>query len=85
MWISGNISDFANRLHQLPTGIECLITGFYPEGQNYTGYYTGLNFMNQPFTGDNLSLKHKWNKEFNLQYYRFTNDGTMLATGRWFY
>jgi hypothetical protein len=86
MWQTGNISDFSSRLHSLPSGSQDLITGFYPEGQNYTGItYTGLNFMGFPFTGDNYSLRQKWNKEFNLQYYRFTNDGTMLATGRWFY
>lgn len=72
MWITGNIRDFENRLHQLPTGTQDLITGFVPEGLNYTG--------NSP-----LYQNLKWNKELNLQYYRFSNDATMLATGRWFY
>ena len=86
MWISGNINDFASRLHAVPTGISDLFTGALPEAQNnYTGItFTGLNYMGLPFTGDNLSLRTKWNREFNLQYYRFTNDGTMLATGLWF-
>jgi hypothetical protein len=87
MWQTGNISDFSNRLHQLPTDTDDLITGFAPEAQNnYTGItYTGLNYIGEPTTGDNYSLRQKWNKEFNLQYYRFTNDGQMLASGRWFY
>ncbi len=71
MWITGNISDFTNRLHQLPSGIQDLVTGSYVEGQ----LYTGISTLNQNI---------KWNREFNLQFYRFTNNGQMLATGKWF-
>ena len=87
MWVTGNISNFANRLHTLPTGVQDLITGFlYEATGNYTGIiYTGLNYRGIPFTGTNYNLRVKWNNEFNLQWYRFNGDATMLATGRWFY
>ena len=72
MYSSGDISNFASRLHQLPTGIL--------ELQNYRLEATGANYTGIAARYQNT----KWNKEFNYQWFRFTNDGAMLTTGTWF-
>ena len=70
MYASGDINNFASRLHQLPTGHIDLMTGFLIEGRSYTG-------INPFYQND------KWNREFNLKKYQFGESGTF--TGRWFY
>jgi hypothetical protein len=70
MWQTGIISTFQSRMHQLPTGVADLITGFLPEGQNYTGIVPMYqNIM--------------WNKEFNKKWENVSDEP--MATGRWFY
>lgn len=60
MWITGDQQDFAPRLHELPTGISDLTTGFHVEAKAY---------------GDTAPLyqKNKWNKEIEHKWYEFTN------------
>lgn len=71
MWISGTISTFSSRLHQLPTNTQELITGFLnKEGRNYTGIVP-------------MYQNIYWNKEFNKKWENLTNEP--MATGRWFY
>ena len=70
MWISGNISNFAHRIHQIPTGTNDL-TGYLYESRNYSGI------------SPNYQIE-KWNREYNLKYYQFTHNGSYL-TGRDFF
>jgi len=71
MWQTGNVGNFQARLHQLPTGVKDLLTGFLVEGR---GAYTGIVPKYQ-----NIS----WNKEFNKRWECLTSEP--MATGRWFY
>lgn len=59
MWITGDISDFSSRLHELPTGSEELITGFQTESIAYA------NVPNYQ--------KVKWSKEIEHKWYEFDN------------
>ena len=64
MYISGNISNFASRLHQLPSGIIDLTgvsNNFWLEGQSYTGAPIGL--------------RAEWSKEYSKKYYEITKTG----------
>lgn len=70
MWATGTIETFENRLHLLPTGVSDLLTGFIPEGLNYTGM--AAHYQSK-----------KWNTEVNKKWYQFTS--IPLETGRWFY
>ena len=70
MYISGHQGNFQARLHQLPTGLSDLMTGFLLEGRGWSGVVP----KNQ-----NIS----WNKEFNKKWENLTSEP--MATGRWFY
>lgn len=75
MYVSGNIADFSSRLHKLPTGQSDLDT-FKLEGSLYTGIIgpktgvTGARFSN---------VFKKWDKEYNLSQYQFSNSGAFLT------
>lgn len=64
-YISGNLSNFASRLHQSPTGVIDL-NSLRLESELYTGN-ASYNEIN------------KWNTEYNRQYWKFTNDPTHLT------
>lgn len=64
MYISGSISTFSSRIHQLPTGLTDLTgisNNFWLEGQSYTNAPTGL--------------RAQWSKEYALRYYNITKSG----------
>jgi hypothetical protein len=51
MYISGDITTYESRLHQLPTGQSDFSTGFLVEGSGYSGQITKAQLQ-------------KWNMEF---------------------
>jgi hypothetical protein len=67
MYISGTKSNFENRLHQLPSGYNVL-SSYKTEGLGYTGVATAAEI-------------YKWNREYTLKEYQFTQSGQLL-TGR---
>jgi hypothetical protein len=69
MYISGSISDFASRLHSVPSTTGDILTGFKVEGKSYLVAY-----------GSKVHESGRWEAEARNQMYRFTHDSTYIIT-----
>ena len=70
MYISGTITDFENRLHELPvTSGE--LTSFTTEAKGYTGVQTGISKQEIG----------QWNREFAKRYDLLFGNKTYYFTG----
>lgn len=70
MYLNGNISDFASRLHQLPANTSD-ITSFVTEGNTYI--LSGVSIVPPALSG-------KWEKEARLHQWQFTSLPSSLIT-----
>ena len=66
MYATGDLGNFANRLHHLPSSVANVDT-FILEGNTY------LNFIT-------VNLSGKWEKEARKRKYGFTHDNSYLST-----
>lgn len=68
MYVSGLISDFASRLHCLPTGLSDLTTGFILEASGYLASSGLINNVLTPSGLVNIGLSGQWEFEARRQY-----------------
>lgn len=68
MYLSGDLSNFSSRLHQLPTG-QADLSLFDLEARSYitAGYVT-------------INQSGKWEREARKKAYEFSHTGTALTT-----
>jgi len=74
MYITGTVSDFESRLHQLAiSGAD--LTTFLTECRGYTG--TGAPSSGAPASG----LTDRWNREFAIKLYQISGLSNYYLTG----
>ncbi len=71
MYITGNISNFASRLHQLPTGIADLNDSNFVEGSNISPHHSFLSEMLSYHAATGLLVS--WTKEYDKKYTQITH------------
>ncbi len=83
-YTTGNYTNYLNRLHELPTKLGDLTTGFIPEGSGYC--FTG-GILNLKSPTISLQMVGDWEREARLKKYQITNSGVVLQqtifTSQW--